>query len=150
MGRTVEWSLDSLSGSFCSIFVPAFPLDRDNSGLKISDVWVAPSLHWGPCLSTGGGLFRFYLPSFGYFGKCHPHCILGASCMPVVWDFLVIPQLLHPSLLIISIHSPGPLDLFPVSSHTYSCHPFPSSSSSFPHRSLSPSNDYFVSPSKWV
>ena len=28
---------------------------------------VTPSLKWGSCLSTGGGLFRFYLLSVGYF-----------------------------------------------------------------------------------
>jgi hypothetical protein len=30
----VGQSLDGLSFSLCSIFLPAFPLDRDNSGLK--------------------------------------------------------------------------------------------------------------------
>jgi len=30
--------------------------------------WVAPILNWGPCLSTGDGLYRFYLPFIGYLG----------------------------------------------------------------------------------
>jgi hypothetical protein len=34
MDRTVGPYLDGLSFSLCSIFVPAFLLDRDNSGLK--------------------------------------------------------------------------------------------------------------------
>ena len=34
MDHKVGWSLDGLSFSLCSIFVPAFPLDRDDSGLK--------------------------------------------------------------------------------------------------------------------
>jgi hypothetical protein len=29
---------------------------------------VAPSLHWRPCVCTGGGLFKFYLPDVRYFG----------------------------------------------------------------------------------
>jgi hypothetical protein len=35
MGPKLGWSLGDLSFSLCSIFVPAFPLDRNNSGLKI-------------------------------------------------------------------------------------------------------------------
>jgi hypothetical protein len=26
---------------------------------------VSPSLHWGSCMTTGGGLFRFYNPTVG-------------------------------------------------------------------------------------
>jgi hypothetical protein len=60
-------SLNALSFRLYSIFVPASFLDRSNSGLKyLGCMWVASSLHWGPFLSTGGGLFRFYLPAVEY------------------------------------------------------------------------------------
>ena len=35
MVPNLGWPLGGLSFSLCSIFVPAFPLDRNNSGLKI-------------------------------------------------------------------------------------------------------------------
>jgi len=44
----VGWSLDGLSFSLCSSFVPAFPLDRANSGLKFLK-WVV-----GPIPQQGG------------------------------------------------------------------------------------------------
>jgi hypothetical protein len=34
MDPKVEWSLDGLSFSFCSIFSPVFPLNENSSGLK--------------------------------------------------------------------------------------------------------------------
>ena len=49
-------------------FVPAFPLDRDNSGFTYFR-WVGDTiLTCDSCLSTGGSLFTFYLPAVGYFG----------------------------------------------------------------------------------
>lgn len=60
------WSLDG-HFSLHSIFVPAFPLDRNSSGSKILRKLIPHPLHWGP-LSTGGGLFRFYLYIVGHFG----------------------------------------------------------------------------------
>jgi hypothetical protein len=45
----------------------------DNSSLcqvdtkLASTVWVALSLNWGMCLSTGSGLYRFCLPAVGHF-----------------------------------------------------------------------------------
>jgi hypothetical protein len=68
-------SLDGLFFSLCSIFVPAFPLDRDDSGLKVLR-WVdahilllgAMSIDW-----TRGSLFRFYLPVVECFGLCYAH-----------------------------------------------------------------------------
>jgi hypothetical protein len=55
----MEWkehSLDDLSFSLSSIFVPVFPLDKDSSGFKKfeMDRWSIPSLG-----TTGGGFFRF-------------------------------------------------------------------------------------------
>ena len=50
----------SVSASF---LVPAFPLDRINSGLKTLRWVSALSLNWGSCLSTGYGLFGFCLPT---------------------------------------------------------------------------------------
>jgi hypothetical protein len=38
MNAKLGQSLDGLSFSLCSIFVPEFPLDRNNSGLKILKV----------------------------------------------------------------------------------------------------------------
>jgi hypothetical protein len=94
----------------------------------------------------GCGLFRFYLLSVGYFEKCHPHWVLGASHITGIWDFLVVPL----QLLFISIQSPGPLDFSPVSSHIWSS-PLLSilslpSSSSLPGSTFC---DYFVPLSKW-
>jgi hypothetical protein len=40
----VGLSLDDLSFSLCSIFVTAFPLDRNNSGLKFLR-WVDGPIH---------------------------------------------------------------------------------------------------------
>jgi hypothetical protein len=50
-----------------SFIVPAFPLDIIFLELKCWDAWVAPILNWEPCLSTGDGLYRLYLPCVGYF-----------------------------------------------------------------------------------
>jgi hypothetical protein len=59
--------MDGLSFSLCSIFVPEFSLDRKSFVLKKNVGWVPPYLHWGPSLSKGGGLFRFYLSAVRYF-----------------------------------------------------------------------------------
>jgi hypothetical protein len=67
MDLIVGLFMDGFSFSLCSIFVSAFPFDWDNSVLKIIR-WVdGPISLLGPCLSIGGGLFRFYLPTVGYF-----------------------------------------------------------------------------------
>jgi hypothetical protein len=44
------------------LFIPVFPLDRSNSGLKFREGWVAPSFNQGPCLTSAYGLYRFFLP----------------------------------------------------------------------------------------
>jgi hypothetical protein len=48
-------------------FDSAFPLDRNNSGLKFLRVSGPIPQLGGPYLSTGGGLYRFYLPTVGHF-----------------------------------------------------------------------------------
>jgi hypothetical protein len=49
------WSLDYLSLSLFSIFVPVVLLDRNNSESEML------------CLSTGDGLYEFRLPTVGHF-----------------------------------------------------------------------------------
>jgi hypothetical protein len=50
-------------------FVPAFPLERDNTELKI--------FRWmGGLFPPQGAMpfyWRFYLNAVGYFAYCHPH-----------------------------------------------------------------------------
>jgi hypothetical protein len=58
----VGQSLDGLSFSLCSIFVPTFPLDRDNSRLKILR-WVdgpIPQL-CTPAFCVGAGIQTQFL-----------------------------------------------------------------------------------------
>jgi hypothetical protein len=62
MDPKLGWSLGGFSFRLCSIFVPAFPLDRNNSGSKILKMGGWPSV------SAGGGLFLFHLPTVGHFG----------------------------------------------------------------------------------
>jgi hypothetical protein len=129
-------------------FVPAFPLNRKNSGLKFLR-WVSgPTPQLGQCLSNGGGLYRLYLPFVGYFSYCHLLWVLGASCFPGIWDFLVATPS-FPSLHcyiflfnfpILCISLLFPYQILP---------PFPSSFS-LPPRSFPPStsHNYFVPPYK--
>ena len=83
---------------------------------------MSPSLHWGPCLTTGHSLFRFYLPTIGSFGYGHPHWVLEASHVPDLWDFLeasptfqiyMFPFILL--TLLVSLLSPPPPDSTPIS-----------------------------------
>jgi hypothetical protein len=62
------WSLDCFSFSLFSIFDPVVLLDRNNSGSEFDCGLITQSLHLRPCLSTGGGVFEFPLPSVGHFG----------------------------------------------------------------------------------
>ena len=68
MDPKLGWSLDVLSFSLCSIFVLAFPLDRDNCGLEILKV--------GGCLSasTRGYVYRLEMVSSGFISP-----LLGIS-----------------------------------------------------------------------
>ena len=49
-----------------------------------------PQQGWGSWITTGSGLDMFSLHFVAYFSKCHPCRVLGGSCFPGVWDFLVI------------------------------------------------------------
>jgi hypothetical protein len=67
------------------VFVPEFPLDNNNSGLKFLRLVGGPisqlramSIYWR-CL------YRFYLPFIGY-QLMSSHLVLGTSCF---WYFLV-------------------------------------------------------------
>ena len=143
--HTVGWCLDGLSFSLCSIFVPAFPLDRDNSRLKIFR-WVSgPNIPLGPHISTGGGLFRFYFPTVGYFSECHPHWVLETFHIPGIWEFLVAPQVpTHNCYLFLFV-----LLVLWTSPHLFPYLALPSSPASIPFRSfpLSASHDYHLLPS---
>jgi hypothetical protein len=60
--------------SLFHFFVPVFPLQTGTFlGLRFWDEWVAPSLNWEPCLSTGDGHYRFFLLIVGYFCLSHHH-----------------------------------------------------------------------------
>jgi hypothetical protein len=142
----VEQSLEDLPFSFCSSFVPTFPLHQENSGLRILDRWIASleamSIYWWLCLQVlTPCCWVFWLMLFP----------LGPR------DFLVVSQLpppppTHPctathfySFFWPSgiIFCPFPyLVLFPLFSFLYPLLPW----------SFSPSatSDYFISPSKWV
>jgi hypothetical protein len=156
MGWIPRWG--GLWMAFLSVsapfFVSAFLLNRNNSGLKILRCGgVAPSVSWRPCLSTRGGLFRFYLPAVEYFHQCYTHWVLGTFWFPGVWEFLVVPPppfltlhcyifllillTLWTSLLTLPIPDPVPPPSFP---------------SSITPRSLLSSNscDYLVPPSCMV
>jgi hypothetical protein len=71
------------------LFVPAFPLDRNNSGL-IFLRWVGGPIPqpWAMPVSEYG-IYRFSFPFVGYCSLCHPHWFLGVSCFPGIWDLLV-------------------------------------------------------------
>jgi hypothetical protein len=122
-----RWDCSKVVPSFsiCSIFVPVLPLDRNISGLKkFWDGWVALFLYQGQCLSTKGGLHRFYLPllcslqlkSFP-FG---PGSLMFLWCL---WPFSGYPQFLIPPLPNF-IRFPDSLYLSHNSSRFWYCHPY--------------------------
>jgi hypothetical protein len=62
------WSLDLLSLHLFFISDLAVLLGRNNSGLEFFDCGMGtPSLYLMPCLSTGGGIYKFPLPTVGHF-----------------------------------------------------------------------------------
>jgi hypothetical protein len=71
-------------------FVPVFPLDGNNSGL-IFLIWVGSPVSQG-MVSTGS-----ISPLLGISANVIPHWVLGASCFPSIWDFLVATLVPHPS-----------------------------------------------------
>jgi len=70
------------------LFVPIFPLDRNNSGLKFGDEWVAPFLKQ----------------------RAMPNLWIWS------WTFRWLHAVPHPPMLHISIQFPDPLYVSPVSS----------------------------------
>ena len=66
-------SLDGLSFNLCSIFVPAVPLDRNNSGLKILKKGM-----WLP-VSTGGHVYLLVLS----FCSISPLLYISANVIPI-------------------------------------------------------------------
>lgn len=64
MDSMLDWSLVGHSCSICSIFVPAFHLDRNNLGQGFCR-WVGD--YWGSYLTTGGDIFRFHITTIGHF-----------------------------------------------------------------------------------
>ena len=110
------------------LFVPAFPLDGDNSGLKIFR-WVSGSiLPLGVMSIYWRWSLQVLSPCCWVFWLMSSQLCPGTSCILGIWDFLVVPQVAQNPLTLMSIHSPGPLDFSPVSFYTCSCSPFPSSS----------------------
>ena len=90
-GSKLCQSLDGFFLSLYSIFDPAFHLDINKSGSNFLKIGGGFMPQTGPCISTGGGLFRFYLSILGQFGYGHPHWVLGASQISGFWDFLEVP-----------------------------------------------------------
>jgi hypothetical protein len=76
------------------LFVPAFPLDKSNSGLNFWKEWVAPSTNLGPCLTSGYGLYRFPFPFVGYFSYSQTRWVLGVTCFPGVQSVLLMQDVL--------------------------------------------------------
>lgn len=131
------WSLDGISFNLCSIFCPCISFRwKTILAQNFWDVWVAPSLNWGSCLSTGGDLFRFYLPTVGHLGyviQIESWEPLRSLCLGFSSGSPLIP---NPTLLNISIYSPVPLVFSPVYPHPLSCSLYPSPPLSHPESSL--------------
>ena len=113
-----------------------FLVDRTNLGSNFCEL-VSLSLHCGFYMARGGSHFRFHITTAMSLSYSHPHRLLGVSPTPGLWHTLEIPPLLHPFQQQITIHSPGPLVLSPVSPHPIPKLPIPFS---IPfHNQLSPS-----------
>ena len=143
MNLKMGWSLDGLSFSLCSIFCFCIFFRQEQFWVKkFWDGWVASFFNWGPCLSTEGRLYKFCLCWVFQLMSSS----LGQRCLSNPWH-LELSSSSHgsppPTLLHISIHSPGSLEssFFPYLI-LFSLH----STKSFPP---SASHNYFVPPSKW-
>jgi hypothetical protein len=65
------------------LFVPVFPLDRSNFGLKFWEGWEDPSLNQRPCITSWYGLYRFSLsPLLGISANAIP---LGPVSLLLSW-----------------------------------------------------------------
>ena len=115
-------ALPSVSAPF---LVPAFPLDKNNCGSNFLR-WVdgpipqlrAISIYWSKSPrvpSSHCWTFWLMLSLLGAGSLSYPWCLtLSSAC-----SFVPCPTLLH-----ISIHSPGPTGFSPVSPHICSCSSF--------------------------
>jgi hypothetical protein len=85
MDHTLGQSLDDLSFTLCSIFVPTFPLDRNNLGLNILKMggWFLPS--------TGGPVYLLEMVSSGYMS---PLLGISATTLEKLSDSLLLMYLL--------------------------------------------------------
>jgi hypothetical protein len=115
MDTKLGWSLDGLSFNLCSIFVPTYSLDRNNSGSNI--------LRWidGPISSLGDVsiYWRWSLQGHSPHGwtfhlRSSPLCPGSLSHLSYLEPSRGSPDP-YPTLLHISIHSPGHLGFSPVS-----------------------------------
>jgi len=75
-------SLGGLSFGLCSIFVPAFPLDRNNSELKIL------KMGWWSSASTGGHVYLLELVSSD---STYPLLGIVAKALPIILTLLLRP-----------------------------------------------------------
>ena len=66
--RLVDLYLITHSFSLCTIFLPLFLLDSNNSESKDLKVGLCPHPSTGRPWTTEGDLYRFHLPSVWYFG----------------------------------------------------------------------------------
>jgi hypothetical protein len=99
MDLQVGQSLNGLSPSLSApLFVPVFPLDRNNSGLQF---WKCVGLPI-PQRGWGGGVvvvvvvvnlwilsLQVLPPLCGVFQLMSSRGVLGSACFPGIWDFLV-------------------------------------------------------------
>jgi hypothetical protein len=126
----MEWISGSLrimkvshSFSVYSIFVPAFLLNGSNFRLKVYR-WVhIPILPLGPCISTGGGLFKVPYPHYWAFQLKSPTLSPGIFSH----DVLEVPFTPHaPPPEVACLYSFSWFSaLILFHSHTRSCPPFP-------------------------
>ena len=128
MGWIPRWG--SLWMAFPSVsaplFVPVFPLDRSNSGLKF--------LRWvGGPIPQLGAMPNLWIWSLQVLS---PLCwvfqlmssLLGPGRLLLSWHLGLsgcYPPVPHPPLLYISVQFPDPLYISSISSHTLFCSPFP-------------------------
>jgi hypothetical protein len=85
---TLGLSLDPLFLRLLSISIPAFLSVMNNYRSEFWP-WVGNSLpHLMPCLSAGGGFYKFPLPTVRHFIKGPSLWVLGVSHLPGLWCLL--------------------------------------------------------------
>ena len=119
------WVFFSPFPSLCSTFCPCISFRQEQFWIKILEMsgW-PPSFNQGPCPTSGYGLYRFSLPFGGHFSYCHPCWVLKASCLPGIWNSLVVTPSSPTPLLHMSTQFPNPLYFSLLCSHIWSGTPF--------------------------